>query len=173
MSTTVDIHMITPIFVFFGCLCYVLASYKHTRLACQSVECVFLGYSAKHKGYCCWDLVARCMRISRDVSFDQSHSFYPQPSSNVSPRTIVEPLSFLTFPDTPISIVFLPPPPSSLSPLLPYEPPSHTFLASIYDSNPHVIHTYSHRLQDPSPPIESPSDVSPPIETSLVEDSSA
>jgi hypothetical protein len=34
-----------------------------------------------------------------------------------------------------------------------------------------VIHTYSRRLQDPSPLVESSSNVSSPIETSSVKDS--
>jgi hypothetical protein len=68
-------------------------------LTAQSVECVFLGYSAEHKGYHCWDPVARRMYTSQDVVIDESHPFYPRSSSDTSPASLVDPFSFLFFSD--------------------------------------------------------------------------
>jgi hypothetical protein len=39
------------------------------------------------------------MQTSWDVVFDESHPFYPCPSSDASPISLVDPLSFLLFPD--------------------------------------------------------------------------
>ena len=79
-----------------------LATRERTKLTAQSVECVFLGYSAEHKGYRCWDPVGSRMRISRDITFDESCPFYPRHSPDASQASVIEPLSFLFFPDTPM-----------------------------------------------------------------------
>jgi hypothetical protein len=49
----------------FDCACYpnIAATASH-KLAPRSTLCVFLGYSANHKGYRCLDLTTNCLIIS-------------------------------------------------------------------------------------------------------------
>jgi hypothetical protein len=58
----------------FGCACYpnIAATVPH-KLAPRSTRCVFLGYSADHKGYHCLNLLTNRMIVSRYVVFDEDN----------------------------------------------------------------------------------------------------
>jgi hypothetical protein len=135
----------------FDCVCYVLlAPHERTKLIAQSVECIFLGYSAEHKGYRCWDPIVYRMQTSWDVVFDKSHPFYPRPSSDISPASLVDSLSFLLFPDAPsapfpISYTSLP------SPLVPSSVSSSGLFHVVpdYMVKPLVTQAYSYRRARP------------------------
>ncbi|KAF2316403.1 hypothetical protein GH714_041744 [Hevea brasiliensis] len=52
----------------FGCLCYpYLRPYNKHKLENRSSPCIFLGYSLVHKGYKCYDFLAKRLYISRHV----------------------------------------------------------------------------------------------------------
>jgi hypothetical protein len=65
----------------FGCACYpnMTATAPH-KLSSRSTRCVFVGYSADHKGYRCLDLSTNLLIVSRHVFFMRiaSHSL-PRP----------------------------------------------------------------------------------------------
>jgi hypothetical protein len=56
----------------FSCACYpnIAATAPH-KLAHRSTRCVFVGYSADHKGYRCLDLSTNRLIVSRYVVFDE------------------------------------------------------------------------------------------------------
>jgi hypothetical protein len=56
----------------FGCTCYpnTTATAPH-KLSPRSTRCVFLGYSADHKGYRCLDFSTNHLIVSRHVVFDE------------------------------------------------------------------------------------------------------
>jgi hypothetical protein len=62
---------------------------------------MFLGYSVEHKSYRCWDPIACRIWTLDDVVFDESCLFYPRPTTDASPASLVDYLSFLLFPDDP------------------------------------------------------------------------
>jgi hypothetical protein len=57
----------------FGCACYPnLSAEAAHKLASRSTRCIFLGYSADHKGYRCLDLTTNNIVISRHIIFDEA-----------------------------------------------------------------------------------------------------
>ena len=56
----------------FGCSCYPnIRSFNQHKLACRSIQCIFLGYILNHKGYKYLDPAGKII-ISRNVHFDES-----------------------------------------------------------------------------------------------------
>ena len=57
----------------FGCRCYpYLRNYGKDKFSKKTHPCVFIGYSAMHKGYRCLDTQSNHVYISRHVVFDES-----------------------------------------------------------------------------------------------------
>ena len=57
----------------FGCACWPnLRPYNNRKLSFRSKQCVFLGYSPRHKGVKCLDVSTGRVYISRDVVFDKN-----------------------------------------------------------------------------------------------------
>ena len=60
----------------FGSGCFVLLQpHEYTKLEPQARLCCFLGYGTKHKCYCNWDPLSKCLRISRHVTFWEHKMF--------------------------------------------------------------------------------------------------
>ncbi|KAL8141612.1 hypothetical protein V2J09_014644 [Rumex salicifolius] len=71
----------------FGCLCYpFLRPYNHHKIDFRSLPCIFIGYSASHKGYLCFHKSTKRIYISRYVVFNEN-VFPSAPSPNLTPQT--------------------------------------------------------------------------------------
>jgi hypothetical protein len=100
------------------------------------------------------------MRMSRDVVFDESRPFYMHPTTDASLASLVDPLSFLFFPDAPLASLPLPRPTLPTSMYFAESSP----VVSDYTVKPSVTQVYSRRgacLSDaPTSSAELSSDVS-------------
>lgn len=71
------------IFRSFGCRCFpFIRLYMTGKLSFRTILCVFLGYGRNHKGYKCYDPVAKRFYMSRHVVFDET--IYPLTMTNNS-----------------------------------------------------------------------------------------
>ncbi|KAK8952504.1 hypothetical protein KSP39_PZI004609 [Platanthera zijinensis] len=118
----------------FGCTAFVHApSATRDKLSPRSTKCVFLGYSATQKGYCCFDPVLRKQFVSADVTFFENASYFSDDSSSLPPTSDSPVIPFV--PSSPTAISAPPsspptplppplsPPPSPSSPLPSLSPP--------------------------------------------------
>jgi len=72
----------------FGCSCYPLLSpFGRTKLEYKSIYCVFLGFSANHKGYCCLEPHSGRLYISRHVKFNEQHFPFKNVTASHSSRS--------------------------------------------------------------------------------------
>jgi Reverse transcriptase (RNA-dependent DNA polymerase)/gag-polypeptide of LTR copia-type/GAG-pre-integrase domain len=103
-----------------GCECFpLLRPYNQHKLQPRSESCVFMGYSALHKGYKCLHLPTQRLYISRHVKFNEIYF----PFAHITPNSSTLSGSHNS---TPLTILpFYPlPSPSPLSPLTESSAPS-------------------------------------------------
>jgi histone deacetylase 1/2 len=96
-------------FKVFGCACWPhLRPYNNRKLEFHFKKCVFLGYSALHKGYKCLHVPTNRVYISRDVVFDENlFPFSNMPLSPFVPPTNYTPVSPGQFDDDAYSPILL------------------------------------------------------------------
>jgi hypothetical protein len=81
----------------FGCVCFVhLPPIESHKLAAQSVQCAFLGYSNFHKGFVCYDADANKLRISRNEIFFENQYFFLSRPNPVSSSILLPPFDVMS-----------------------------------------------------------------------------
>jgi transposase InsO family protein len=153
----------------FGCLCWpCIRPYNKHKLDYRSVPCLFLGYSASHKGYICRAIHSSRIYISRHVVFDETNfpyaHFSPQATSETLNSSSCLSSPSFTHPST-ISICTEVPssPPTPSSPSLTMSPTESDFLNSPDLSPPNSLDT------PPSPiPENTLAEASSPIRTHVM-----
>jgi hypothetical protein len=109
------------------------------------------------------------MRTSQDIVFDKSHPFYPRPTTDAPPASLIDPLSFLFLPDAPPASLPLPRPTlptfvssAESSPMVPYYTVKHP-----------VTQVYIHRGERLSEVPTSSAELSSDVSSSSLEVSSS
>ena len=95
--TTSGVHDITPHEKYFGkkpdlshtrifgAIDYMhIPDEKRQKLDLKSEKCILIGYSLEQKGYKCYNPSTRKVRVSRDVVFDGSTSWYEPGTTTTS-----------------------------------------------------------------------------------------
>ena len=99
----------------FGCSCFPnLRPYNNPKFQFRSVECTFLSYDIKHKGFKCLD-PQDCTYISKDVQFNEN-SFSFTKTKSITSRSFIPnptPTSYSTLIPIHASILFIPSPSTS------------------------------------------------------------
>ncbi|KAJ3701350.1 hypothetical protein LUZ61_005055 [Rhynchospora tenuis] len=143
-----------------GCECFpLLRPYNQHKLQPRSESCVFMGYSALHKGYKCLHIPSQRTYISRHVKFNETvfpfSKIVPANSTKTAPTTTA-PLTIIPIPVTPQT----PPPhkptptaaipstqstvmPSSTNTHIPIIPPSAPTSKTIPTTSKHSMTTRS------------------------------
>ena len=72
----------------FGSIAFVhIPTEKRENLDPKSERCILMGYSLEQKGYKCFNPSTKKVRVSRDVVFDESTSWY---TINSAPSNMIE-----------------------------------------------------------------------------------
>ena len=92
----------------FGCACWSnLRPYNSKKLQPRSVQCIFLGYSLRHKGYQCLNPISGRLYISRDVVFEEKIFPFSVPNNSCTSDTSqAYPSSTPTLTHIPTSLFF-------------------------------------------------------------------
>ena len=70
----------------FGSIAYVhVPKEKRTKLDAKAEKCILVGYSDEQKGYECYNPRTKQARVSRDVVYDESTSWYLPPTRTSTP----------------------------------------------------------------------------------------